>query len=146
MRKFLLPIINLVNIVLVSIVFGLGAKTAIIDQAFNDAPKGSFYQIAWGHPGTASAGGIVAFFLFVFAVALTLVAFLPLKCRKYCTLVGGVMYIVAGVMFLISPKYVQWTILEPKLTGALIGMAVLVFITGAFTIVMAFLDLTEKSE
>ena len=147
MRKFLLPVINLINIVLVSITFGLASKTAVIDQAFQDRPCGSFYQIAWGHPGSASTLGIVGFFLFVFAVAITVFAFLPVKLRKFATAFGGAMYIGAGILFLLSPAYAQWTIVEPKLTGALIASAVLVFIAGLFTLIMSLIEfLTPDAE
>ena len=144
MRKFLLPVINLINVVLVSITFGLLSKTSIIDVKFNDRPSGSFYQIAWGHPGNASALGIVAFFLFIVAVAIMLFAFFPLKVRKFVTAIGGVMFIAAGMLFLLCPTYVEWTIVEPKLTGAIIASAVLVFIAGLFTIVMSLIEFLSK--
>ena len=145
MRKFLLPVINLINIILVSITFGLASKTAVIDVKFNDRPCGNLYQIAWGHPGNASTLGIVAFFLFVFAVAITVFAFLPLKkVRKYFTAFGGVMYIAVGILLLLSPTYAEWTIMQPKLTGACIACAVLVFIAGVFTMVMSLIEFLSK--
>lgn len=147
MRKFILPVINLINIVLVSITFGLASKSAFVENAeslWYGQGKGNFYQIAWGHPGTPSAIGIVAFFLFVFAVAITVFAFLPVKFRKYVTAVGGLMYITAGVLFLLSPKHCNLPVLEPKLTGTLIAMAVLVFIAGAFTLIMSAIEFLEK--
>ena len=42
MRKFLLPIINLVNIILVSIAWGLSGKTAVLEKVNHQStPKGN---------------------------------------------------------------------------------------------------------
>ena len=143
MRKFLLPIINLVNVILVSIAWGLSGKTAVIDAARADAKCGNIYEVVW--MGTkANAVGIVGFFLFIFAVALTLVAFLPLKSRKYVTCCGGLMYVAAGVLFLLAPAHYDRAIIKPELTGALIAIAVLIFVAGAFSLAMSALEFLGK--
>ena len=59
MRKFLLPIINLVNIILVSIAWGLSGKTAVIDAGRSDQACGNIYQIVW-MGSKANIIGIVA--------------------------------------------------------------------------------------
>ena len=141
MRKFLLPVINLVNLILVSITWGLSGKTAVIDagHAGGDVKCGNFYQVVW--MGTkANAVGIIGFFLFIAAVALTLVAFLPLKSRKFITCAGGAFYIAAGVLFLRAPYHYDYSIQKIELSGALIAMAVLVFVAGAFSLCMSLIE------
>ena len=143
MKKFLLPIINLVNLVLISITWGLSGKTAVTDKL--SSRTATYYTVLWeGHPGNAL--GIVGFFLFIVACALTLFAFLPVKVRKYATCVAGASYIAAGVLFLVCPHTFSSGIQEPKLTGALIAMAVLVFVAGAFSLCMSAIELFAKKE
>jgi len=147
MRKFLLPILNLINLILISIVWGLSKQTAVIDQQYNDAPRGIYYQVVWG--GTkANVVAIIGFFLFIFACVATLAAFLPIKPRKFITCAGGLMYIGAGVMFLLgpNPKFYDCSIIDFKLTGAMIAMAVLVFIAGFFSLLMSLIEFRAKEE
>ena len=146
MRKFLLPIINLVNVILISIAFGLSPQTAVIDKALNDAPKGNYYQLVWGAADKANVIGIVGFFLFVAAVALMLVNFLPIKARKVTSGVTGALFIAAGVLFTKTQAGCVQTILQPQLTGAFMAMIVLTFIAGAFSLVMSVLEITAKNE
>ena len=145
MRKFLIPIINLVNLILVSITFGLGAKDgAAIDAGLNDIGRGNYYQLVWNASDKANVIGIVGFFLFVVAAALMLVNFLPLKARKCVAPLTGLMFIAAGVMFLLTPANAAIHFVELKLSGSLIAMAVLVFIAGALSLGMSVLDFTAK--
>jgi len=144
MRKFLIPIINLVNIILVSISYGLGNNTAVIDSALSDTPRGNYYQLVWNAADHANVIGIVGFFLFVIATALMLVNFLPIKARKVIAPITGAMFIGAGVLFLLTPGKADIHFIEMKLTGSLIAMAVLVIIAGALTLVMSVLDFTAK--
>lgn len=145
MRKFLLPIINLVNLILISIVWGLSGQSAVLDKT--ETGKGNFYQVVWmGTKGNAA--GIVAFFLFCFACLALLVAFLPLKQRKVVTCLGGAMFIAAGVLFFIAPfpPHYDCGIVEPKLSGALIAMGVLTLITGAFMLCMSLIEFGKKND
>lgn len=145
MRKFLLPIINLVNLILVSIAWGLSGKTAVIDAGRNDAKCGNIYQVIWmGSKPNIIA--IVAFFLFCVACLITLIAFLPVKVRKFCTCLGGLMYVGAGVLFLLSPKTYDYSIIEVELTGALIAICVLILIAGAFSLCMSAIEFLGKKE
>ena len=147
MRKFLLPIINLVNVVLVSIAWGLSGKTAVIDAARSDAASGNIYQVIWeGQVSThnVNAMGIVGFFLFILACALMLMAFIPFKARKFTTCLGGLSFIAAGVLFLNAPWHAARAIYKPELTGAIIAIAVLLFIAGAFSLVMSIIEFLEK--
>ena len=147
MRKFLLPVINLVNVILVSIVWGLSANTSVIDAGHSDAACGNFYQVVW-QGSRANILGIVGFFLFCVAVLATLVAFLPIKARKFITCCTGAMYIAAGVMFLLAPLPPHYAhgFVEAELTGSLIAMAVLVFVAGAFSLLMSAIELFGKKE
>ena len=145
MRKFLLPAINLVNLVLISVAWGLSGKTAIIDAGRNDLASGNLYEIIW-MGSKANVLGIVGFFLFCVACLLTLVAFLPLKSRKFITCAGGLMYIGAGVLFLNAPWSYDRQIVEIDLTSALLAIASLIIIAGAFTILMSLIEFLGKKE
>ena len=144
MRKFLIPIVNLVNIILVSISFGLANNTAVVDSALSNVGRGNYYQLVWNAADKANVIGIVGFFLFVVAAALMLVNFVPFKCRKYTAVLTGGMFIASGVLFLMTPAKAALHFIDMKLTGSLIAMAVLVIIAGALSLVMAALDFTAK--
>ena len=147
MRKFLLPIINLVNVILVSIAWGLSANTSVIDAGHSDEACGNFYQVVW-QGSRANVLGIIAFFLFCFASLAMLVAFLPVKVRKFVSCCAGVMFIATGVLFLLAPIPPHYArgIAEAELTGSLIAMAVLVFCAGAFSLVMSVIEFLSKKE
>ena len=145
MRKFLLPIINLVNLILVSIAWGLSGKTAVIDAGRNDQACGNIYQVIWMGKN-ANIIAIVAFFLFCVACLLTLFAFLPVKVRKFTTCLGGLMYVGAGVLFLLSPKFYDYGMIKPELTNALIAICVLILIAGALSLLMSVIDFFAKKE
>ena len=145
MRKFLLPIINLVNIILVSIAWGLSGKTAVIDAGRGDQACGNLYQVVW--MGTKfNIIGVVAFFLFCVACFATLVAFLPVKVRKFVACLGGLMYVGSGVLFLLAPKFYDYSMIKPELTGSFIAICVLILVAGAFSLLMAAIDMFAKKE
>ena len=146
MRKFLLPVINLVNVILVSITWGLSANSAVQNSKTLDG-YGNFYEVVW-RGSNANVLAIVAFFLFCIASLGMLVAFLPLKARKFITCLVGVMFIATGVLFLISPMPPHYDrgMLNPELSGSLIAMAVLVFIAGAFSVIMSLVEFLGKKE
>lgn len=144
MRKFLIPIINLVNIILVSISFGLANNTSVVDAGLHDAPRGNYYQLVWNASDKANVLGIVGFFLFVVAAAVMLFNFLPFKVRKFTSILAGGMFIAAGVLFLKTPGGAAIHYINMSLTGSLIAMAILVIIAGVLSLVMAALDFTSK--
>lgn len=150
MRKFLLPIINLVNIILVSVTFGLSVNQAAFDtHAGSSVSIGNYYQLVWGAADRANVVGIVGFFLFIAAVALMLVNFLPIKARKIITAVTGALFISAGILFLKTPAAtnISKVVIDSlELSGSLIAMAVLVIIAGALSVGMSILEITEKKE
>lgn len=150
MRKFLLPIINLVNVILVSIIFGLGANTALTGDTYPN--RGNWYSLVWeGYLKTGADGkqivcanvvGIIGFFLFVIAVAGILVAFLPVSFRKWVNVGVGAALIAAGVLFLLTPNGSMRNIPNVgEITDSLIAMAVLAFVSGAFSLGMAALEI-----
>lgn len=145
MRKFLIPIINLVNIILVSISFGLANNTAVTDAVSPNTPRGNYYQLVWNASDKANVIGIVGFFLFIVAAALMLVNFLPLKWRKFSSAITSGLFIASGVLFLLTPSHTAVGFNGgPQLTGSLIAMAVLGILAGALSLVMAALDFTGK--
>ena len=146
MRKFLLPIINLVNLILVSIAWGLSGKTAVLETANHKSVGcGNMYQIVW-MGSKANIIGIIAFFLFCVACFATLVAFLPVKVRKFVACLAGLMYVGSGVLFLLSPKTYDYSILAPELTGAFIAFCVLILVAGGLSLLMAAIDMFAKKE
>ena len=143
MRKFLLPIINLVNLILISIAWGLSGKTAIIDAGNGDYACGNMYQVIW-QGKEANPIAIVGFFLFIFGCAAMLAAFIPAKWRKFVSCGAGALFIASGVLFLCSPKTYDYPIAKPELTSAFIAICVLILIAGAFSLAMSALEIFEK--
>ena len=145
MRKFLLPVINVINLILVSIAWGLSGQSAVLDK--KEVGHGNIYEVIW--MGTKpNVLAIVGFFLLCFASLALLVAFLPIKIRKFVTCFGGLSFIGAGVLFLISPfpPHYDRSIIEPKLSGALIAICVLLFVAGALTVLMSVSEFLGKKE
>ena len=146
MRKFLLPIINLINVVLVSIVFGLGGE---MSYTYANKNGQDWYNTVWFpiSEGRVNVLGIVGFFLFVVAVAAILVAFFPAKFRKWLNIVIGLALIASGVLFLLTPNGgLRDFRVEVELTDALIAMSVLVFVAGALSLGMAALELAPAKK
>lgn len=151
MKKFILPVINLIALVLSAVVFGLGANTAV---NFGSVAQGNWYQLVWT-PYTNLEGNsvysliaILGFFFFVFAAFFALVTMVPFKGRKFGVCLAGALFIAAGVMFLLTMgdvfKYYA-AISEFKKTDSFTAMAVLVFVAGGLELVGACIDfLPEK--
>jgi len=150
MRKFLLPIINLVNVILVSVAWGLTGKTALVDQGNVKYPNlGNFYEVIWdgqAKNGNVNVLGVISFFIFILGCALMLVAFLPVKWRKFVSCGEAVCFLASGIMFFIMPKHTARPYVDPKLSAAMIAVAVLVVIAGAFAGAMAALEFLGKKE
>ena len=146
MRKFLLPIINLVNLILVSIAWGLSGKTAVIDAGRSDLACGNIYQVIW--QGVKPNGvGIAGFFLFIFGCAALLVAFVPFKYRKFVSCGAALMLVTAGILFVNAPwSYDYPMTANIKCTSALLAIASLIIIAGAFSAAMAALEFFGKKE
>ena len=150
MRKFLIPIINLVNIILVSITFGLSVNPSAFDTHTGSSVSiGNYYQLVWNAADKVNVLGIVGFFLFIVAAAIMLFNFLPVKARKITSMVAGAMFISAGILFLKTPAStgISKVVIDSlELSGSLIAMSVLVIIAGAFSLLMTVLDLTAKKD
>ena len=149
MRKFLLPVINLINLILVSIAWGLSAAkendSAIIDAGNKDVGCGNLYQVVWGG-SHANILAIIAFFAFILGCVLMLAAFLPIKARKFIACAEGLSFVGAGVLFILSPKTYDYPIVKAELTGRFIAVIVLILIAGAFSLLMSAIDFTGKKE
>ena len=149
MRKFLLPVINLINLILVSIAWGLSAAkendSALIDAGRNDFGCGNLYQVVWGG-SHANVIAIIAFFAFILGCVLMLAAFLPIKARKFIACAEGLAFVAAGVLFILSPKTYDYEIAEVEFTGRFIAIIVLILIAGAFSLLMSAIDFTGKKE
>ena len=147
MRKFLSPILNVINLILISIAWGLSGQSAVLDKAYNEAGRGNIYQVIF--MGTKpNILAIVGFGLLCLACLTLLVAFLPLKARKFVACIEGLSFVGAGVLFLIGsvPPWYDCSIVEPKLSGALIAICVLILVAALFSLCMAALDFTAKKE
>lgn len=145
MKRILSPIINLVSLILVGVAFGLAGLTAATQANKAESPAGSYYQLVWnrtGDPLHHSVLALVGFFLLCVGAAVLLVVFLP-KLRKFLAPAGGLMLIGAGILALLTPQSVN-----PSLTNkpGLIAMAVLLFVAGAFELVITALEFLDKSE
>ena len=145
MKKFILPVINLISLVLSAVVFGLGANSAVY-AITKSSGAGNWYQLVWTiAPGTLIP--LLGFFLFVFAVFFALVTMIPFKFRKYCVALVGAMFIATGVMFLLTPAAVYTGVTSNLYhsTDSLIAMAVLAFVSGGLELVGACVEfLPEK--
>ena len=138
MRKFLLPVINIVNLILVGIAFALGGNTAAYTPSGTErAPLGNYYQLVWNKPEVL---GVVAFFLFVVGVFFLLVTLIPFKARKFVALCDGAMLIASGVLTLGLASNVAGT-LGASNSGSLIALCVLLIVAGGLAVLMALYEL-----
>ena len=146
MKKFILPVINLIAIVLSAVVFGLGANSAVY-RLQASMGQGNWYQLVWTVAQTPTVIGLVGFFLFVLAVFFTLVTMIPFKGRKFAECLVGLMFVGAGVMFLLTPGavYTGPNAASYHATDSLIAMAVLVFVAGGLELLGSLIEfLPEK--
>jgi len=146
MKKFIVPIINLVSIILASVVFGLGANTAVEFKATETA-SGNWYQLVWNYVEPLKVIAVVGFFLFVVAVFLCLVTMIPFKFRLVGLCLAGLMFVGAGVMFLLTPDAVfgSKAALYGK-TDSFIAMIVLVFVAGGLELLATAVDLIPSKK
>ena len=148
MRKFLSPILNVINLILVSIAWGLSGQSAVLETVnHTEVGRGNMYQVIF--MGTKpNVLAIVGFGLLCLACVALLAAFLPLKARKFVACVEGLSFVGAGVLFLIGafPPHYDCSIVEPKLSGAFIAINVLLFVAGFFSLVMSALEFVGKKE
>ena len=146
MRKFLSPILNLINLILVSIAWGLSGQSAVKDAVVESHPvAGNMYQVVW-MGSKANILGIIGFLLFCVACFGLLVAFLPLKARKFVACLNGLMFAGAGVLLLLAPKFYDAGSGKFELTGAFIAICVLILVAALVSLCMAALDFTAKKE
>lgn len=139
MRKFLSPIINLVNLILVGIAFGLAGNTAIYSPVSpSEHALGNYYQVIWDNPQPM---GVIAFFLFVVAVFFLVITLIPFKTRKFLAIVAGLMLIASAILTCIVTPTVAAFPNSVELSSSLIGFVVLLNIAGVFSITMGIIEL-----
>ena len=144
MKKFILPVINLVALVLSAVVFGLGANSAVYLNT-STVGAGNWYQLVWTvAPGTVVP--LIGFFAFCFAAFLALATMIPFKGRKFGVLLAGALFVATGVMFLLTKDAVYTAHKELyHNTDSFIAMAVLVFVAGGLELLGACVEfLPEK--
>ena len=56
------------------------------------------------------------------------------------------MYVGAGVLFLLSPKFYDYGMIKAELTSALIAICVLILVAGGLTLTMSAIDFFAKKE
>ena len=146
MRKFLSPILNVINLILVAIAWGLSGQSALNDIGVEaNAPAGNLYQLVFFGTKT-NILAIIGFCLFCVACFGMLVAFLPLKVRKFVACLNGLMFAGAGVLFLLAPKFYDYGSGKFEMTGAFIAICVLILVAALFSLCMAALEFTAKKE
>ena len=144
MKKFILPVINLIALVLSAVVFGLGASSAVYFKT-STAGVGNWYQLVWTvAPGTVIP--LVGFFAFCVAAFIALVTMIPFKGRKFCVLFAGLLFVATGVMFLLTKDAVYTAHKELyHMTDSFIAMTVLAFVAGGLELLGAVVEfLPEK--
>lgn len=142
MKKFILPVINLIALVLSGVIFGLGANSAIYRGEVSNG-QGNWYQLVWEIPQKLSVVAILGFFLFIAAVFFCLVAMVPFKYRKYVEACVAGLFIASGILILLTPARIYPA--EYVKSASYIAMVVLSFVSGAITLVGACLEfLPEK--
>lgn len=137
MRK-LIPFVNIFVLILIAIVWPLGAAVALyVPALIGDAVRsdiGNFYQVIWGFGGNLSATMIVGFVMLSVGSLLVIPAFIPMKLQRVILIVIAVFFVASGVIFLLLPtlyKSVNDTMLTIKLGGSVIAMSVLLIVGGA---------------
>lgn len=147
MRKIIVTVLNLVNLVLLGITFGLGSLTAATNASGNSV--GTYYSLVWPSSNAYfNALNLIAFFGLCVAAALALFLLLPVKFRKFVSAGATALLIFVGVLTLLVPaNYVSVSEIAPALTlqDSLIAMGVLLFVAALLTCLGAVLEfLPEK--
>lgn len=100
MKKFILPVIGLIALILVGVAFGLGSNSA--GNIYAIKPAGNWYQLVWTTKGVSTIG-VVGFFLLCVGAFFGLVALIPFKFSKFLMALVGLMFVGAGVIMLLTP-------------------------------------------
>ena len=152
MKKFIVPVINLISMVLAGVIFGLGANSAIENKA--GVGQGNWYQLVWQMSDKPNLWGLIGFFALCVGAFALLITLLPFKARKYCVLVVGLLLIGAGVMIFLSPRAIyaynanNWNYLGQNYvrTDSLIAMSILAYVAGGLEVLGAVVEfLPEKN-
>lgn len=139
MRKFLLPLLSLVNIVLLAVVFGVAAQN--VGTRVDGSNFGNYYQLVFERGQNLFA--LISFICLVVGGFFTLVNLLPLKARKFTSVFHALVVIASGVFMLLGANKALEKI---TVSGSLVAIAVLMFVAGFVSILMALLEFSKKSE
>jgi len=145
MRK-IIPFVNIFVLVLLAIVWPLGAAVALyVSSLIGEGVAsdiGNFYQVVWGFGSNLSAAMVVGFMLLSVGSLLLIPAFIPMKLQKILLGVIALFFVASGIIFLLLPTLYQAaneTALTIKLGGSVIAMSVLLIVAGVFEGLMVFL-------
>ena len=147
MKKFILPVVNLICLVLAGVTFGLGANSAVY-RGQASAGQGNWYQLVWTIPTNPTVIGLIGFFGLCFAAFIALVTIIPFKVRKFCVAFGGLLFVATGVMFLLTPGavYTGANAASYIRSDSLIAMSVLMFVAGGLELLGSCVEfLPEKN-
>lgn len=145
--KKIAPFVNILVLVLLAIVWPLGAAVALYVPALTGtgiaSDIGNFYQVVWGHgSNTPHIAAIVGFILLSVGSLVIIPAFIPHKLQRVLLVVIAVFFVAAGTIFLLLPilyKSVNPYTLDVKLGGSVIAMSVLLIVAGVLEGLVAFL-------
>lgn len=137
MRKFVLPLLSLVNLVLLAVVFGVSAQC--IGTRVDGSNFGNYYQLVFERGSNILA--LVSFILLVLGGLFTLVNLIPFKARKFTSIAHAAMTIGSGVLMLLA---VTKTAEKVTVSGSLVAVSVLLFVAGFMSILMGLLEFTKK--
>lgn len=145
MRK-VIPFVNIFVLVLLAIVWPLGAAVALyVPALIGDAIRsdiGNFYQVIWGFGSNLSAGMVVGFVLLSVGSLLVVPAFIPMKGQKIILIIIALFFVASGIIFLLLPTLYQAAnsgYHTVKLGGSVIAMSILLLVSGVLEGLMAFL-------
>ena len=141
MRKVLLALFSLVNVVLVSVAFGITAQTAVTNN--QDAGFANYYQLVFERGSNPFA--LVSFILLVAGAAVLLVCLIPTKFRKFVLPVDAALFIAAGVFMLLAPHHVD-TNQTLTVTGSMTAASILVLVAGGISCFECVLEFLKKKE
>ena len=141
MRKILLPILSLVNVVLIAVAFGVAAETCV--ENVNGSGFANYYQIVFNRGSNVFA--LLSFILLVVGSALLIVNLVPSKIRKFLLPAQAACFVATGVFMLLAPGKIDYAH-KLSTTGSMTAVAVLVIVAGALSCLMSVLSFMGKKE
>jgi len=138
MRKFLLPLLSLVNIVLLAVVFGVAAQC--VGTRVDGSNFGNYYQLVFQRGQNVFA--LLSFIFLCAGAVLVLFNLIPSKARKVSLPLNAAFLIASGVLMLLS---IGKTLEKVSISGSLIAISVLMMVAGLVTLMMSVIEFTKKA-